>query len=65
MPRYVGLDVHKQFIEVCFIDEAGKQEHGRRHNCRRESGARRRRTEGNYVPILVRAIRMRHVFPMR
>ena len=27
MPRYVGLDVHKQFIEACFIDEAGKQLH--------------------------------------
>jgi transposase len=27
MPRYVGLDVHKQFIEACFIDEQGKQLH--------------------------------------
>src|SRR5215472_6577862 len=25
MPRYVGLDVHKHFIEACFIDEQGKQ----------------------------------------
>jgi transposase len=25
MPRYVGLDVHKQLIEACFIDEQGKQ----------------------------------------
>jgi len=24
MPRYVGLDIHKQFIEACFIDEDGK-----------------------------------------
>jgi transposase len=27
MPRYVGLDVHKQFIEACFLDEEGKQLH--------------------------------------
>jgi transposase len=27
MPRYVGLDVHKQFIEACFIDQEGKQLH--------------------------------------
>lgn len=27
MPRYVGLDVHKQFIEACFVDEEGKQLH--------------------------------------
>ena len=27
MPRYVGLDVHKQLIEACFIDEDGKQLH--------------------------------------
>lgn len=25
MSRYVGLDVHKQLIEACFIDEEGKQ----------------------------------------
>jgi hypothetical protein len=23
MPRYVGLDIHKQTIEACFIDEEG------------------------------------------
>jgi transposase len=27
MPRYVGLDVHKDLIEACFIDEQGKQLH--------------------------------------
>ena len=27
MPRYVGLDVHKNLIEACFIDEQGKQLH--------------------------------------
>jgi transposase len=25
MSRYVGLDVHKQLIEACFVDEEGKQ----------------------------------------
>jgi transposase len=25
MPTYVGLDLHKHFIEACFIDEQGKQ----------------------------------------
>jgi hypothetical protein len=24
MPRYVGLDLHKELIEACFIDEQGK-----------------------------------------
>lgn len=37
MPRYVGLDVHKQFIEACFIDEQGKQLHRCRVAVTRES----------------------------
>ena len=37
MPRYVGLDVHKQFIEACFIDQAGKQLHRCRVAATRES----------------------------
>jgi transposase len=37
MPRYVGLDVHKQFIEACFIDEEGKQLHRCRVAVTRES----------------------------
>ena len=24
MTRYVGLDVHKRFIEVCILDASGK-----------------------------------------
>ena len=37
MPRYVGLDVHKQFIEACFIDEQGNQLHRCRFAITRES----------------------------
>jgi transposase len=37
MPRYVGLDVHKHFIEACFIDEQGKQLHRCRVAVTRES----------------------------
>jgi transposase len=37
MPRSVGLDVHKQFIEACFIDEEGKQLHRCRVAVTRES----------------------------
>ena len=37
MPRYVGLDVHKQFIEASFIDEEGKQLHRCRVVVTRES----------------------------
>src|SRR5262245_5206850 len=37
MPRYVGLDLHKQFIEACFIDEQGTQLHRCRLTVTRES----------------------------
>ena len=37
MPRSVGLDIHKQFIEACFIDEEGKQLHRCRVAVTRES----------------------------
>ena len=37
MPRYVGLDVPKKFIEACFIDEQGKQLHRCRVTVTRES----------------------------
>ena len=37
MPRYVGLDVHKHFIEAYLIDEQGKQLHRCRVAVTRES----------------------------
>ena len=37
MPRYVGLDVHKHFIEAYLIDEQGKQLHHCRVAVTRES----------------------------
>jgi transposase len=37
MSRYVGLDVHKQLIEACFIDEEGKVLHRCRVAVTRES----------------------------
>lgn len=36
MVRYVGMDVHKQFIEICILDEAGKPLYRGRTSCRRE-----------------------------
>ncbi len=36
MTRYVGMDVHKQFIEVCILDEAGKPLFRGRTSCRRD-----------------------------
>jgi len=37
MPRYVGLDLHKELIEACFIDEQGKHLHRCRVAVTRES----------------------------
>ena len=37
MIRYVGLDVHKEFIEVCVIDRKGNVLSRSRADCRRES----------------------------
>ena len=36
MPRYVGLDVHKRFIEVCILDRAGKAVFRGRTSCVRD-----------------------------
>lgn len=36
MIRFVGLDVHKQFIEVCVIDRKGKVLCRSRVDCRRD-----------------------------
>lgn len=36
MTRYVGLDVHKHFIEVCILDRSGKAVFRGRAECRRE-----------------------------
>ncbi len=36
MIRYVGLDVHKQFMEVCLIDRKGKVLARSRVDCRRD-----------------------------
>ena len=36
MIRYVGLDVHKHFIEVCILDRSGKAVFRGRAECRRE-----------------------------
>ncbi len=37
MKRFIGLDVHKEVVEVCAIDEAGKRLFRRRIACTRES----------------------------
>jgi hypothetical protein len=45
MSRYVGLDVHKQFVEVCILDAAGRVAWRGRTGCLRyelESFARTR-----------------------
>jgi hypothetical protein len=36
MSRYVGLDVHKQFIEVCILDAAGHVVWRGRTSCLRD-----------------------------
>jgi len=36
MGRYVGLDVHKRFIEVCILDAAGKPVFRGKTNCFRD-----------------------------
>jgi transposase len=36
MVRYIGLDVHKQFIEVCILDGSGKSIFRGQTSCRRE-----------------------------
>lgn len=36
MIRFVGWDVHKQFIEVCVIDRKGKVLTRSRVDCRRD-----------------------------
>lgn len=36
MKRFIGLDVHKEVVEVCAIDEAGKRLFRRRIGCTRE-----------------------------
>lgn len=36
MTRYVGLDVHKRFIEVCILDAGGKAVYRGKADCRRE-----------------------------
>ena len=40
MARYVGLDVHKHFIEVCIIDAGGKVVYRGRTGCLGELGRR-------------------------
>jgi len=37
MPRSIGLDVHKAFIQVCVLDERGKKTHGEKVPCTREA----------------------------
>ena len=37
MIRYVGLDVHKDFVEVCFLDRCGKRLSRQRVPCTREA----------------------------
>ena len=36
MVRYIGLDVHKRFIEVCILDESGKPVFRGKTGCLRE-----------------------------
>lgn len=36
MARYVGLDVHKRFIEVCILDAAGKTVFRGKASCLRD-----------------------------
>ena len=36
MVRYVGLDVHKRFIEVCILDASGKPIYRGKVGCQRE-----------------------------
>ena len=44
MSRYVGLNVHKQFIEVCILDAAGRVLWRGRTGCSREELERFART---------------------
>ena len=37
MTRYVGLDVHKRFIEVCILDARGKVVFRGKADCRRDA----------------------------
>ena len=37
MARYVGLDVHKRFIEICILDAKGKALYRGRADCRRDA----------------------------
>jgi hypothetical protein len=37
MSRYVGLDVHKRFIEVCILDARGKVMFRGKAECRRDA----------------------------
>jgi transposase len=36
MVRYIGLDIHKRFIEVCILDESGKPVFRGKTGCLRE-----------------------------
>jgi transposase len=54
MIRYVGLDVHKQFIEVCILDAGGRVLYSGRTGCRRselEDFARTKLTPGDRVAL--------------
>ena len=37
MTRFVGLDIHKHFAEVCVLDDAGRAAYRGRADCRREA----------------------------
>ena len=54
MSRYVGLDVHKQFIEVCILEVAGQVVWRGRTGCLRdelESFARKRLQKTDRVAL--------------
>jgi transposase len=56
MSRYVGLDVHKQFIEVCILDAAGRVAWRGRTGCLRDelqSFARTKRKKTDRVALEV------------
>ncbi|WP_435011796.1 IS110 family transposase (plasmid) [Tundrisphaera lichenicola] len=54
MDRYVGLDLHKQFIEVCALDDKGKVAYRGRTGCLRqelEAFARAQLTKTDHIAL--------------